>query len=68
MSWIRLHLGRGTLRIKPKRQMRSFEVEGVVPTLNLGFCVVSWWSNAAQERYQGGKPLVIRQHEQAKPF
>lgn len=69
MSWIRLPLGGGTLRVKPKWQMRSYELEGVVPSLNLGFCIISWWSRAAEKRYAGGKPLVVKQQsEHPAPF
>ncbi|KKB77770.1 hypothetical protein VW35_14005 [Devosia soli] len=53
MSWIKVRLGAGTLRIKPRSQMRSFETEGVVPKLDLGLFVISWWSDAAQKRYAG---------------
>lgn len=54
MSWIKFRLGRGTLKIKPRSQMRSYEAEGVVPSLNLGLFIISWWSDAAQQRVDGG--------------
>jgi len=53
MSWVRFRAGRGTLKIKPRSQMRSFEIEGKVPVINLGLFIVSWWSDAAQQRYDG---------------
>jgi hypothetical protein len=54
MSWVRFRVGRGTLKIKPRSQMRSFETEGKVPSINFGFFIISWWSDAAQQRYDGG--------------
>jgi len=54
MSWVKIRLGSGTLRVKPRSQLRSYETERVVPMLDLGLFVISWWSDAAQQRYAGG--------------
>jgi hypothetical protein len=55
MSWIRFRLGGGTLKVKPRSQLRSYEEEGKVPTFDLGLFVISWWSDEAQKRYAGGR-------------
>jgi len=51
MSWLRLKTRRGQLKIKPRWQLRSWELERRVPILDLGLVVVSWWSTKALQDY-----------------
>ena len=49
---LRLRIGRGVLKIKPRWQMRSFERDRKLPVLDLGMLIIAWWSNADQLRYE----------------
>ena len=44
MAWMYIKLRKGTLKIKPRHQMRSMEINRQLPVLDLGLVVVSWWS------------------------
>ena len=44
MAWLYIRLPRGTLKFKPRSQMRTLEMARHVPVLDLGVIVVSWWS------------------------
>ncbi len=44
MAWLYLKLPRGTLKIKPRSHLRSMELAGRVPLLDLGIVIISWWS------------------------
>lgn len=46
MSWAKIRVGSGVLKIKPRRQMRRPEREHLVPMLDLGIIVISWWDAA----------------------
>lgn len=50
MSWLRIPLMGGEIKIKPNYQMRWVERTGRVPKLNFGFFIVSWWSRDALDR------------------
>jgi hypothetical protein len=52
MSWLRIRVGRGVLKIKPRRHMRWAERERLVPMLNLGFVIISWWSDEVIRRFK----------------
>jgi len=49
MSWLRIRTKRGVIKIKPKWQMRSAELAGRVPVINLGLFVISYWNKDAQK-------------------
>lgn len=44
MAWMYIKLSKGTLKIKPRRHMRSMEINRQLPMLDLGVVVISWWS------------------------
>lgn len=44
MAWLYIRLPRGTLKLKPRSQMRTLEIARHVPVLDLGLVVISWWS------------------------
>ncbi|MBU1307001.1 MAG: hypothetical protein KKF33_15970 [Alphaproteobacteria bacterium] len=50
MSWLRIPLWGGQVKVKPKYQMRWAERAGLVPKLNFGLFIISWWSRDALER------------------
>jgi len=46
MAWFYIKLPGGTLKVKPRSQLRSMELARQVPVLDLGFFVMSWWNDA----------------------
>lgn len=44
MSWARIRIGGGILKIKPRWQMRSAERDHRVPVFDLGLIIIAWWS------------------------
>ena len=51
MSWARIRLGGGVLKIKPRWQLRSVERERRVPVLDLGVVIFAWWSEEALRKF-----------------
>lgn len=52
MSWVRVRLRGGVLKIKPRWQMRRAERERRVPVLSLWIVIVSWWSEDALRNFR----------------
>jgi hypothetical protein len=52
MSWLKVPLFGGVLKVKPASQLRYAEMHHQVPVLNLGLLYVSWWNRQAVERDQ----------------
>lgn len=52
MSWARIRLVGGVLKIKPRWHMRTAERLRRVPVLDLGVIIISWWSADALGRYE----------------
>jgi hypothetical protein len=50
MAWFYLRLPGGALKVKPRAHLRSMEIGGHVPVLDLGFVIISWWSRKQLER------------------
>jgi hypothetical protein len=50
MAWFYLKLPGGALKIKPRAHLRSMEIGGHVPVLDLGFVIISWWSRRHLEQ------------------
>lgn len=50
MSYIRLRLPGGTLKLKPQHQLRSSERERRVPVWKLGGLYVVWWPHRFERR------------------
>lgn len=50
MSWLKVPLFGGLLKVKPTSQLRTVEVRHQVPVLNLGFVHVTWWSRSTIAR------------------
>lgn len=44
MAWLYIKLPGGTLKVKPRSHLRSLELNHLVPMLDLGFVIFSWWS------------------------
>ena len=42
MSWIRVPLGVGTLKVKPRRHLRRDELDRKVPVIKLGSAYIVW--------------------------
>jgi hypothetical protein len=42
MAWIRLRLFFGTLKIKPRRQLRREELNREIPVKKIGWVYVTW--------------------------
>lgn len=51
MSWARIRLGGGVLKIKPRWQMRTVERERWVPVVDLWVVVLCWWSDEALRKF-----------------
>ena len=53
MSWLKVPLFGGVLKVKPTSQLRGIEIRRQVPMLSLGLVHVSWWGRetiAREER------------------
>ena len=56
MSWLKVPLFGGVLKLKPTSQLRQIEIRRQVPVLNLGFVHISWWGRdtiAREARFNG---------------
>ena len=53
MSWLRLPLFFGTLKIKPRRHLRREEIHRTVPVVKIGNAYFVWKSHAPRRRSQG---------------
>ncbi|KQN72422.1 hypothetical protein DevBK_08570 [Devosia sp. BK] len=58
MAWFYIKLPRGTLKVKPRSQMRTLELARHVPVLDLGFFVMSWWSDAMMREDDRHRPAI----------
>ena len=45
-----LRLPGGALKVKPRSHLRSLQIGGHVPMLDLGFVIISWWSHKHLEQ------------------
>lgn len=50
MAWLYIKLPHGTLKIKPRAQLRTVEQTHQVPVLDLGIVVITWWNRAQLRR------------------
>jgi hypothetical protein len=51
MSWLRIPVGGGVLKIKPRWQMRWAERHRQVRVWDLGVVVLSWWTQSDLSKY-----------------
>lgn len=51
MSWLRIPVGGGVLKIKPRRQMRWAERQRKVRVWDLGVVVFAWWTRSDLSKY-----------------
>jgi len=58
MAWLYIKLPRGTLKVKPRSQLRTMELARQVPVLDLGLFVMSWWSDALMQQDERHRPVI----------
>ena len=55
MSWLKVPLFGGVLKLKPASQLRRIEENREIPVLNLGLLYISWWGRETirrEERFE----------------
>ena len=51
MAWMSVRLRRGTLKLKPRWQMRTAERERRVPVIDLWLVILSYWTDENRRKY-----------------
>jgi hypothetical protein len=59
MSWVRLPLFFGTLKIKPRRHLRRDEISRKIRVMKLGSIYVTWRPHVSSEKRVGAGPRRI---------
>jgi hypothetical protein len=60
MSWLKVPLFGGVLKVKPPSQLRYVEIHHRVPMVNLGVLCISWWNHETVERENRNDTLIGR--------